>query len=168
MQEVGSDGYVYTLGDQEAFDAVDVASAFCFQGEESAVEVAFIFGFRGRGADDAPDLFFAAVVADQHGEEFADIHMVGFDPFSSAGDFDASGIHDQVFDVLGDEVAVEPEAIASSFVATEDAGVGREEEAFFSREDFLLEGDEVASGDGAFSGFLAEADGEAESPFCVT
>jgi len=51
------------LADQQALDAVDVAGAFAFEGQELAVQLTLIFGRQAGDLDDAPHPRLTGVVA---------------------------------------------------------------------------------------------------------
>jgi hypothetical protein len=85
-----------------------VLGPFALDGDEFAVWLAAILVL-GRGdTDDAPELVLAAVVADQHGEELADVKPIALGASSAAVDFDRSGIDDTVVDpLLGSQQSVQ-------------------------------------------------------------
>ena len=126
-----------------------------------------IFGHLRRSLHFAPHLLLAAVVADKHGQQLADVHAVGLGSPSSTWDLDAGRVHHQVLEALGSQVAVDPEAIATSFVAAQDASVLWKMKAFFGQADFLSQGEEITCVDAALAGLLAQANRKAQLPFLV-
>lgn len=107
------------------------------------------------------------VKADEHRQELDHIQVVGFRPTGLALHLNAGRVHHQVLDTVSQEVAVEPEAVASGLVATENTGILGEAEALASAGDFLLEGRKVSSRDDMLAGWLSQPDGEAEAPLLV-
>jgi len=128
------------------------------------MELAAVF-ILGRGdVDDAPEFVLAAVITDQHGEQFGNVEGIGFGASGAAIDLDTGGIDDEVPDMNMSEIAMDPEAVAAGFIAREDGGIVGQSEALFGELDLALEGVEVAGGDGAESGFLGHRRGEGEVP----
>ena len=166
-QEVAIHVEVDALADQQAFNAIHVARAFNFQGEQLAVKMALILGRQAGHLHHAPHAGLAAVVAQEHGQQLFDVQAVGLGVLAAATDLDAGRVHHQVGHVLVFQEAVQPETVATSFVATQHRRVGRQAEPLLGQRDFLLECGRVARGDLALPWVLAVADREAQFPILV-
>src|SRR5512135_2554869 len=79
-------------------------------------------------------------------------------------DLDGGGIDDEVGDILGGEVAMEPEAVAAGLVAGADGGRVGEGEAALGAGDLALEGIEAARRDGDATWGLGGRSGERQAP----
>jgi hypothetical protein len=79
-------------------------------------------------------------------------------------DLDAGGINDNILDAIGQEESMEPEAVASGFVAGADLGVIGETEPHLGGPHFGQERNNVASLDIPQTGLLAQANGEGQLP----
>jgi hypothetical protein len=156
------------LGDEESLDAVGDAGALGLEGAELTVQMACVLGL-GRGdVDDGPDVGLAVVIADEHGEELDGVDTVGLDAAAAALHVDGGGVDDEVdaARLRGDE-AMEPEAVATGFVAGEERDGAAEVEASTGRVDLSVEGREVAGRDRAQPGLLAEPGAEGQFPGTV-
>ena len=166
-QELAVHTEMDALADQQALDAVHVARAFTFQGQQLAVQMALIFGGQAGDLHDAPHAGLTAVVAQEHGDQLLDVEAIGLGVLAATTDLDAGGIYDQVGDVLAFEKAVQPEAVPAGFVAAHHRCSSGQAEPLLGQRDLLLERGRVASGDLALPRGLAEADREAQLPVLV-
>ena len=116
---------VDALPDQQPFDAIHVARAFRFQGQQLAVQLAMIFSRQAGHMHHAPHAGLTGVVAHEHGQQLLDVEAVSLGVFAAAADLNAGRIHDQVGNVLACQAAVQPEAIPTGFIATHHWRIGR-------------------------------------------
>lgn len=128
------------------------------------MELAAILVGDRRDMDDAPERSFAAVPADQHGEELGNVEAVALGTPEPAIDLDAGGVDDDVGATLGGEITVKPEAVAPRLVARDDAGVFRQPEPLFGSLDLGVQDLQAARRHGSKPRFLSHAGGEGEVP----
>ena len=80
------------------------------------MELPAIFVVDGGNVDHAPNLLLAVVPANEHRHQFDGVEAIGFGPASPPADFNRRGVDDDVLNPLVREEAMNPEAIAASFV----------------------------------------------------
>src|SRR5215468_3181412 len=85
-----------------------------------------------------PHLLLACAVAQQHRQELADIEPISLRPALAPIDFNAGGVDDVIVDAMRHQGAVEPEAVAASFVTAHDARVLRQAKALLRARDLPL------------------------------
>ncbi len=95
------------------------------------MKLTLVFVFNRRRSHDTAGLLFSLLVTDEQGEQLAHVQPVAFGAAATAVYFDARGINDLIVDPLGQQEAMEPEAVATGFVAAYDGGFWREAEALF-------------------------------------
>jgi hypothetical protein len=136
---------------EQPLDPVAVLGALPLQRDQLARELAAILVGDGGHVDDTPERPLAAVPADQHREELGDVQSVTLGAPEAAVDLDAGGVDDEVMDALRGQVAMEPEAVTSRLVATEDGGVLRQFEPLLGPLDLGSQDLQATCRDGAES-----------------
>jgi len=142
--------------------------AINLQGSELSMEMSIVFILGGGHADDAPGSLLTVVIADQHRQQLPDVEAVGLGALRATIHFDAGRVDHEILDVVGQEVAMEPEAITASLIATEDTSRSGQSEALLGQADFRLQGQRVACVDSALARALPRPDGEAKLPIVDT
>src|SRR4051794_40592605 len=97
--------------------------------------------------DRAPDLALAVVPTDEHFHEFHCVKAIRLGSSAAAVDLDAGGIHNLVLDSLVQQEAVQPEAVASSLVATDHRSILGQAESLLGGLDLEDQAQGAASGD---------------------
>jgi hypothetical protein len=105
------------------------------------------------------------VPADEHCGELHGIEAIALGATLAAIDLDAGGIDDDVLDPFFDKVAMEPETVATGFIATEHGRVVRELEALLGTLDLESESVQATGRDGAQPRRLGQSGREGELPF---
>src|SRR4051794_8365781 len=105
--------------------------------------------------DRAPDLAFPVVPTNEHFHEFHCVEAIRLGSSAAAVDLDTRGVHDLVLDSLGQEEAMQPEAVASGLVATDHRSILGQAEPLLGGLDLEDQAQRAAGGDGLDPGLLA-------------
>jgi hypothetical protein len=87
-----------------------------FSADQLAAQLPVVLVFRRRGTHDRPDLRLAVEPPNEHGHKLDGVKPVGLGPALATVDLDAGPVDDDVHDVLGQDEAMDPEAVPSGFV----------------------------------------------------
>src|SRR5262249_52239435 len=100
--------------------------------------------------------------------QLAHVQAITLGPTLAPIDFNRGGIHHMVGDALRVQKAMEPEAVTTGFLATDDRCACRQTKASFGLSDFLEQARLVARGDSALTRLLTRPRSEAQLPGVFT
>ena len=145
---------------QQRADAVRVRDAFARQSLQLSVLATRIFIFSAGLVQHRPDAL-AGVVPDEHSQQFVGIQPVCLGLPSSAVDFDARWINDDVADAELAQPSMEPPAVPASLVDAVNLGPPADLEPRSGLENVGRDGGRIAGGNGITTHMkpvIAEAD----------
>jgi len=128
------------------------------------MEMATIFLSSTRDLHDTPHFVCAALMAEEPRQEFVESQAIRLRPALAARHFDTGCVHDERRDPMAMETAMQPESIASCFVAAHHGRVRREAKALLGPANFLEELRHGSRGYRPFAWVLRHADGATELP----
>ena len=145
--ELGVQGEPQALGGQEAVDTVGASGALVGERLDLPMEPTAILGLPAGDMNHAPDIPFASHVPAELSQEASHVQPVALAASAAAVHLDARGVDHVVFHALGQEIAMEPEGIATGVVAADDSGAGGKSKPFEGLVEFRLQGVEVPGRD---------------------
>src|SRR5512139_726879 len=129
------------------------------------MQLALVFYFHTRHMHHTPDLWLSLMVAQEHGEQLPHIQPVGLCPPRPPIDFDAGRIHHHVLAPLRGQIAMQPEAVSSRFIATLHDGLLLQAKPLFGKPDFIAQTSQISASYAPQPRRLPKAYREAQLPF---
>lgn len=133
-------------GGQETLDPIGVLGGLLLESDQLAVQLAGIFLLDGWNLDHAPDLRLSADIANQHAQQLRRIEAIALGPPLAAVDLDARRVDHHVLDSLGQETAMQPEAVPSRLIAAHYRAIRWQSQPSLGRGDLSAQARHIAGG----------------------